>query len=111
MFGRKRRVGVKSCRAGSTTGKTTVTCGEYREKLSPSPQCASEGVVVENDALSLPSGMVSYGQAVASWNQYSDANNLTPEQKQAGLDKLAKGELPEGANISKVIVDGYKDAY
>ncbi|EQA5826839.1 hemagglutinin repeat-containing protein [Escherichia coli] len=64
---------------------------------------------VENNALSLPSGMVSYGQAVASWNQYADANNLTPEQKQAGLDKLAKGELPEGANISKVIVDGYKD--
>ncbi|EOJ5599249.1 hypothetical protein ACWU7T_005532, partial [Escherichia coli] len=60
-------------------------------------------------ALSLPSGMVSYGQAVSSWNQYADANNLTPEQKQAGLDKLAKGELPEGANISKVIVDGYKD--
>ncbi|WP_373454716.1 hemagglutinin repeat-containing protein [Escherichia albertii] len=64
---------------------------------------------VENNALSLPSGMVSYGQAVASWNQYADANNLTPEQKQAGLDKLAKGELPEGVNISKVIVDGYKD--
>nr|WP_251005156.1 VENN motif pre-toxin domain-containing protein [Escherichia coli] len=59
---------------------------------------------VENNALSLPSGMVSYGQAVASWNQYADANHLTPEQKQAGLDKLAKGELPEGANISKVIV-------
>ncbi|WP_312039089.1 VENN motif pre-toxin domain-containing protein [Escherichia coli] len=73
--------------AGAQSGKTTV----------------------ENNALSLPSGMVSYGQAVASWNQYSDANNLTPEQKQAGLDKLAKGELPEGANISKVIVDGYKD--
>lgn len=53
--------------------------------------------------------MVSYGQAVSSWNQYADANNLTSEQKQAGLDKLAKGELPEGANISKVIVDGYKD--
>lgn len=64
---------------------------------------------VENNALSLPLGMVSYGQAVASWNQYADANNLTPEQKQAGLDKLAKGELPDGANISKVIVDGYKD--
>ncbi|HAX2039871.1 TPA: Contact-dependent inhibitor A, partial [Escherichia coli] len=64
---------------------------------------------VENNALSLPSGMVSYGQAVSSWNQYADANNLTPEQKQAGLDKIAKGELPEGANISKVIVDGYKD--
>ncbi|HCL7838453.1 TPA: hemagglutinin repeat-containing protein, partial [Escherichia coli] len=73
--------------AGAQSGKTTV----------------------ENNALSLPSGMVSYGQAVASWNQYADANNLTPEQKQAGLDKLAKGELPDGANISKVIVDGYKD--
>ncbi|MED0248824.1 VENN motif pre-toxin domain-containing protein, partial [Escherichia coli] len=73
--------------AGAQSGKTTV----------------------ENNALSLPSGMVSYGQAVASWNQYADANHLTPEQKQAGLDKLAKGELPEGANISKVIVDGYKD--
>ncbi|HGF1716598.1 TPA: hemagglutinin repeat-containing protein, partial [Escherichia coli] len=73
--------------AGAQSGKTTV----------------------ENNALSLPSGMVSYGQAVASWNQYADANNLTPEQKQAGLDKLTKGELPEGANISKVIVDGYKD--
>ena len=73
--------------AGAQSGKTTV----------------------ENNALSLPSGMVSYGQAVASWSQYADANNLTPEQKQAGLDKLAKGELPEGVNISKVIVDGYKD--
>ncbi|HBC3162630.1 TPA: VENN motif pre-toxin domain-containing protein, partial [Escherichia coli O146] len=73
--------------AGAQSGKTTV----------------------ENNSLSLPSGMVSYGQAVSSWNQYADANNLTSEQKQAGLDKLAKGELPEGANISKVIVDGYKD--
>lgn len=44
--------------------------------------------------------MMSYGQAVASWNQYADANNLTPEQKQAGLDKLVKGDLPEGANIT-----------
>ncbi|MBS1205955.1 MAG: putative adhesin/hemagglutinin/hemolysin [Proteobacteria bacterium] len=67
------------------------------------------GIVVENNALSLPSGMVNYGQAAASWNQYADAHNLTTEQKQAGLDKLAKGDLPEGANITKVIVDGYKD--
>lgn len=57
-------------------------------------------IVVENNSLSLPSGMVSYSQAVSSWNQYADANNLTSEQKQAGLDKLAKGELPEGANNS-----------
>jgi len=64
---------------------------------------------VENNALSLPSGMMNYGQAVASWNQYAQDNNLTPEQTQAGIDKLVKGDLPEGANIAKVIVDGYKD--
>lgn len=66
----------------------------------------SERVVVENNALSLPSGMMSYGQAVASWNQYADANNLTAEQKQVGLDKLAKGDMPDSTNITKVMVDG-----
>ncbi|WP_371813263.1 VENN motif pre-toxin domain-containing protein [Kosakonia sp. MUSA4] len=64
---------------------------------------------VENNALSLPAGMMNYGQAVASWNQYAQDNNLTPEQTQTGLDKLAKGYLPEGANITKAIVEGYQD--
>ncbi|MDF9908663.1 UNVERIFIED_ORG: filamentous hemagglutinin [Pantoea brenneri] len=64
---------------------------------------------VENNHLSFGTGMNSYGAAVKSWNQYAEANGLTPEQKQAGLDKLAKGDLPEGANITKVIVNGYKD--
>ena len=63
----------------------------------------------ENNSLSLPSGMMNYGQAVASWNQYATDNNLTPEQNQSGLDKLAKGDLPEGANITKSIVEGYQD--
>jgi filamentous hemagglutinin len=53
--------------------------------------------------------MTDYGLAAQSWNQYAQENNLTPEQTQAGLDRLAKGDLPEGANITKVIVDGYKD--
>ncbi|ENE5950487.1 hemagglutinin repeat-containing protein [Escherichia coli] len=86
--------------AGGLTGNSTASAAVGAQ---------SGKNAVENNALSLPSGMVSYGQAVSSWNQYADANNLTPEQKQAGLDKIAKGELPEGANISKVIVDGYKD--
>ena len=64
---------------------------------------------MENNALSLPNGMVNYGQAAAFWNQYAVDNNLTPEQTQAGLDKLAKGDLPEGANITKAIVEGYQD--
>ncbi|MEK6304685.1 MAG: VENN motif pre-toxin domain-containing protein, partial [Pantoea dispersa] len=39
---------------------------------------------VENNSLSgwenLPKGMMDYGQAMASWNQYAVDNNLTPEQ-------------------------------
>nr|WP_034172534.1 hypothetical protein [Edwardsiella anguillarum]WHQ20566.1 hypothetical protein MQ089_14185 [Edwardsiella anguillarum] len=50
-----------------------------------------------------------YGAAAQSWNQYVEANGLTPEQKQAGLDRLAKGDLPEGVNITKAIVEGYQD--
>ena len=63
----------------------------------------------ENNALSLGAGMTSSGAANQSWNKYAEDNNLTPEQKQAGLDKLAKGDLPEGANIPKAIVEGYQD--
>ncbi|WP_249941565.1 hypothetical protein [Escherichia coli] len=36
-------------------------------------------------------------------------NNLTPEQTQTGLDKIAKGDMPDSTNITKVIVDGYQD--
>ncbi|EAX4766236.1 adhesin [Salmonella enterica subsp. salamae] len=53
--------------------------------------------------------MTDYGAAAQSWNQYVEASGLTPEQKQAGLDKLAKGDLPEGANITKAIVEGCQD--
>ncbi|WNJ81569.1 hemagglutinin repeat-containing protein [Cedecea neteri] len=70
---------------------------------------------VENNGLSggwnniLPSGAIDYGQSVESYAQYAQDNNLTVEQTQAWLDKLAKGDLPDGANITKVIVNGYKD--
>jgi len=65
-------------------------------------------IVVENNALSLPKGMIDYG-AAASWNQYAETEGLTAEQKQAGLDKLAKGDMPDGVNITKVIVNGSVD--
>ncbi|EGX3500156.1 filamentous hemagglutinin N-terminal domain-containing protein [Salmonella enterica] len=61
------------------------------------------------DGFKLPKGLTDYGAAAQSWNQYAEASGLTPEQKQAGLDKLAKGDLPEGANITKAIVEGYQD--
>ncbi|MCC2002146.1 hemagglutinin repeat-containing protein [Enterobacter bugandensis] len=65
----------------------------------------------ENNATSipLPSGLDNYMNAVGSWNQYAESQGLSLEEKQAGLDKLAKGDLPEGANITKVIVEGYQD--
>lgn len=65
----------------------------------------------ENNATSipLPSGLENYMNAVGSWNQYAESQGLSVEEKQAGLDKLAKGDLPEGANITKVIVEGYQD--
>ena len=57
--------------AGAQSGKTTV----------------------ENNALSLPSGMVSYGQAVASWHQHADANNLIQEQEEVRLNILRAWHL------------------
>ncbi|KFC05623.1 hypothetical protein GTGU_02801 [Trabulsiella guamensis ATCC 49490] len=57
----------------------------------------------------LSTGERDYVDAAASWKQFATDKRLSPEETQAGLDKIAKGELPEGANIAKVIVDGYKD--
>ena len=77
--------------AGAQSGKTTVENNTL------------------GDGFKLPKGLTDYGAAAQSWNQYAEASGLTPEQKQAGLDKLAKGDLPEGANITKAIVEGYQD--
>ena len=64
---------------------------------------------VENNALSFGDGFESNAAAATSWNKYAVDNNLTPEQTQAGLDKIAKGDMPDSTNITKVIVDGYQD--
>jgi filamentous hemagglutinin len=63
----------------------------------------------EYNHFNLPSGMMDYIDTAGSWNQFAVDNNLSPEQIQAGLDKIAKGDLPEGANITKAIVEGYQD--
>ena len=63
---------------------------------------------VENNSLSdgwnniLPSGTQDYGQAVASWNQYAQDNNLTPEQVQEGMNRIAIGEGPSWGTTYKV---------
>ncbi|EJL8892571.1 hemagglutinin repeat-containing protein [Salmonella enterica] len=61
---------------------------------------------VENNALGdgfkLPKGMMDYGQAVASWKQYAADNNLTQEQTQQGLNRIATGEAPSWGTEYKV---------
>ncbi|ENM0558140.1 hemagglutinin repeat-containing protein, partial [Salmonella enterica] len=61
---------------------------------------------VENNALDdgfkLPKGMMDYGQAVASWKQYAADNNLTQEQTQQGLNRIATGEAPSWGTEYKV---------
>ncbi len=64
---------------------------------------------VENNALSLPSGMMNYGQAVQSYAQYAQDKNLSPEEIKTDMERMVKGDLPEGANITKVIIEGYQD--
>lgn len=68
-----------------------------------------DSYVVENNALSFGDSFESNAAAATSWNKYAVDNNLTPEQTQAGLDKIAKGDMPDSTNITKVIVDGYQD--
>lgn len=52
-----------------------------------------DSYVVENNALSFGDGFESNAAAATSWNKYAVDNNLTPEQTQAGLDKIAKGDM------------------
>ncbi len=66
---------------------------------------------VENNSLSdgwnniLPPGAIDYGQSVQSYAQYAQDKNLPPEQVQADLARMVKGDLPESANIIKAILE------
>ncbi|HGB9398623.1 TPA: hemagglutinin repeat-containing protein, partial [Escherichia coli] len=77
--------------AGGLTGNSTASAAVGAQ---------SGKNAVENNSLSagwnniLPSGTQDYGQAVASWNQYAQDNNLTPEQVQEGMNRIAIGEGP-----------------
>lgn len=48
--------------------------------------------------------MADYGQSVQSYVKYAQDNNLPPEQVQAGLAQMVKGDLPESADIIKAIL-------
>ncbi|CAO97002.1 Putative hemolysin [Erwinia tasmaniensis Et1/99] len=62
---------------------------------------------IENNALSpgdFGKGMADYGQSVASYAQYAQEKSLPPEQVQADLARMVKGDLPESADIIKAIL-------
>jgi filamentous hemagglutinin len=59
----------------------------------------------ENNSLTLPKGMIDYGQSVQSYAQYAQDNNLPPEQVKADMERMVKGDLPEGADIIKAILE------
>ncbi len=48
--------------------------------------------------------MADYGQSVQSYAQYAQDKNLPPEQVQADLARMVKGDLPESADIIKAIL-------
>lgn len=63
----------------------------------------------ENNALNFGTGMENTIAINAVWKQYAVEKNLTPEETQAGLNRIAKGDMPDSTNITKVIVNGSKD--
>ncbi|WP_052752463.1 hemagglutinin repeat-containing protein [Tatumella morbirosei] len=84
---------LAACLAGGLTGDSTVD----------TVAAAQAGkTTVENNTLSLPSGMMNYGQAVVSWSQYAVDHNLTQEQTQEGLNRIATGEGPSWGTEYKV---------
>ncbi|MEB7540145.1 hemagglutinin repeat-containing protein [Pantoea anthophila] len=70
---------------------------------------AGKNTSENNDMFSLPSGLNSYSGAASTLGMSMAEAGATTEEINAALSKNAKGDLPEGANITKVIVDGYKD--
>ncbi|EGV2901756.1 hypothetical protein JF527_004416 [Salmonella enterica] len=54
----------------------------------------------------MPKGLTDYGAAAASWNQYAVDHNLTQEQTQEGLNRIATGEGPSWGTEYKVKPNG-----
>ncbi|HHW0943540.1 TPA: contact-dependent inhibition effector tRNA nuclease [Escherichia coli] len=92
-----------------STVSAGLACGLTGNSTASAAVGAQSGKnAVENNSLSdgwnniLPSGTQDYGQAVASWNQYAQDNNLTPEQVQEGMNRIAIGEGPSWGTTYKV---------
>lgn len=80
--------------AGGVAGDGTARC-----------HCGAQSgkMTVENNSLESAKRVDETGQAATSWMKYAQDNNLSPEQVQAGLTDIVRGDLPESADIIKAI--------
>ncbi|WP_241623064.1 hypothetical protein [Rosenbergiella australiborealis] len=53
--------------------------------------------------------MADYGQSAYSLAMSMAQQGATPDEINTALSQHVKGNLPEGANITKAIVEGYTD--
>ena len=70
---------------------------------------AGKNGVENNELFNLPSGLNSYGNSASTLGMSMKDAGATAQQINEAMSKNVKGDLPEGANITKVIVNGYKD--
>ena len=70
---------------------------------------AGKNAVENNELFNLPSGLNSYGNSASTLGMSMKGAGATAQQINEAMSKNVKGDLPEGANITKVIVNGYKD--
>lgn len=120
-YGSKRTSGKNVPECKMHREKSSVTYGKYRENSVALAFLASELVVIENNALSgldgfgtgFQNNVQAQGSLVNNTNLIDENGKLlnpaTPEEIKYASDKLVTGELPEGANITKAIVEGYQD--
>lgn len=70
---------------------------------------AGRNGVENNELFNLPSGLNSYSNSASTPGMSMSDTGATAQQINAAMSKNVKGDMPEGVNISKVIVNGYKD--
>ncbi|WP_256347815.1 hemagglutinin repeat-containing protein [Serratia proteamaculans] len=59
--------------------------------------------------ITLPPGLMSYGQGATTLQASMMNEGKSFDEIQAAMSHYAKGDMPEGADIAKVIVNGYAD--
>jgi filamentous hemagglutinin len=62
-----------------------------------------------NDQFGFSPGMMSYGSGAMSLQESMVKEGKSLDEIQAAMSHYAKGDMPEGADIAKVIINGYAD--